>query len=249
MSLILGIVLGIIILVGAIGVILLGGEGNAAAAGLSAGVLVMVWVYILIHMQNQKKLMASLAEEKSGPTGPDPQELAKAISAAVADSVPKPDAMVDGINSAMNTAMQASSQNIIKAHNDGVQNVVAGLSDLSQKMNGSGGGNDAALKDAISSALSSHADRFENVNQSLLGQLEKIGQAQGSIDKLLRVQQSVDGAIKTVANADEFKKMLLAMRAHLVESAKLLKEFSKPRTITLVEKDIDGDGIPELVPV
>ena len=92
-------------------------------------------------------------------------------------------------------------------------------------------------KDQLNSVLAQHADKLTEATQVLSGQLEKIAELEGSIEKVLHVQQTVDGTLKDVSTSEEFKETLATLRSHLEASDKFLKELAKPRMITLVEEE------------
>ncbi len=70
-------------------------------------------------------------------------------------------------------------------------------------------------------------------------QLGRVTEVAGSIDNILKLQQTVDGTLKGVTATAEFKDTLIELKRHLSESDELLKNAAKPRTIRLVEKDND----------
>ena len=84
--------------------------------------------------------------------------------------------------------------------------------------------------------LAEHSERVRVASESLAAQLQKIMQLEKDIEKVLRVQEAVDGALRGLAATDEFKQTLAALRAHVEESDKLLREVTKPRLIRIVEE-------------
>ncbi|MBN1268190.1 MAG: hypothetical protein JXB04_01265 [Kiritimatiellae bacterium] len=94
-------------------------------------------------------------------------------------------------------------------------------------------------KDQLQSVMTDHAAKMQQASDTLAAQLTKIAEIEKDIQKVLHVQEVVDGTIKTVTAAEEFQKTLTGLRTHLEESDKLLREAAKPRTIRLVE--MEGD--------
>jgi hypothetical protein len=89
----------------------------------------------------------------------------------------------------------------------------------------------------MKTVLAEHNEKFQAANVALTAQLGKIAELEKEIQKILHLQESVDNALKGVAATDEFKQTLVALRTHVQESDKLLREISKPKTIRLVESD------------
>ncbi len=86
-------------------------------------------------------------------------------------------------------------------------------------------------------SMSTHAEQLSKASQAIASQLEKIMTLEKDIQKVLHLQQVVDGTMKSVATAEEFKQTLNVLRTHIEASDKLLKELAKPRTIRLVETE------------
>lgn len=99
------------------------------------------------------------------------------------------------------------------------------------------GGGDLGEKMKI--ALAESLSKFEQSQQALAAQLERISALQQSIENVLHMQQVVEGTVKTVAASEEFAKLIAALREHLQASDNLLREVSKPRRIRLIETEGD----------
>jgi hypothetical protein len=84
-----------------------------------------------------------------------------------------------------------------------------------------------------------HAEKLQAATQAIAAQLDKIMALEQDIQKVLHIQEVVDGTLKSVAATDEFKKTLEALRTHIEASDNLLREVAKPKTIRLVETDED----------
>jgi hypothetical protein len=89
----------------------------------------------------------------------------------------------------------------------------------------------------LDKVLGEHAEKSQAAAQAVAGQLAKIQELEKDIQKILHIQEVVDGTIKSVSAAEEFKQMLVALRTHLQESDKVLREAAKPKTIRLVENE------------
>lgn len=146
------------------------------------------------------------------------------------------------------TATTADLKDIEKALGTVVTDLTGGLSTNAEKMKTALGHHIESIDKAGSSwggqlkgVLNEHAEKLTSAGQALAGQLEKIAQLEKEIQKVLHVQQVVDGTIKNVSSAEEFKQTLASLRTHLQESDTLLKklteELAKPKTIRLVEQE------------
>ena len=89
----------------------------------------------------------------------------------------------------------------------------------------------------MKTVLAEHNEKFQAANVALTAQLGKIAELEKDIQKILHLQEAVEGTIKGVAVSAEFKQTLIALKTHLEESDKLLREISKPKTIRLVESE------------
>jgi hypothetical protein len=86
-------------------------------------------------------------------------------------------------------------------------------------------------------SMSTHGEQLAKASQAIASQLEKIMALEKDIQKVLHLQQVVDGTMKSVSTAEEFKQTLTVLRNHIEASDKVLKELAKPRTIRLVETE------------
>lgn len=94
----------------------------------------------------------------------------------------------------------------------------------------------------LQTVLSESINRMTTASQNLADQLGKIAVLEADIEKVLHVQGAVEQTMKAVASTEEFKQTMDAIRSHLEESDKMLRELAKPRTIRLVETDADAEG-------
>lgn len=95
----------------------------------------------------------------------------------------------------------------------------------------------SAQAEQLKALLAQHVDGLTKASTAIAGQLDKIMQLEKDIQQVLHVQQVVDGSIKAVSGAEEFKSTLAALRKHLEQSDTLIREVTKPRTIRLVEQE------------
>jgi hypothetical protein len=91
------------------------------------------------------------------------------------------------------------------------------------------------LSEQIGGALAEHGDTLRSASQQLSSQLDRIAELQQNIEKLLHVQEAVEGVMKSVSASQEFTETLGALRNHVEETDKVLRQLSKPRRIRLVE--------------
>lgn len=196
---------------------------------------------------------------------PDPEKAAEAMKSALASVIADTSAQLQKIQQAfVQTQSQlvdrwmkaaetttADLKNIQSALSTVIHDLTAGLSKNAEHLNAilkehaegiKAGGGDWSQR--IGSALADQLAKFESSQQALAAQLEKIASLQQSIEKVLQIQQVVDGTIKTVAASEEFAKLVSALREHLEASDKLLREVSRPRTIRLVETEIETGDVP-----
>lgn len=121
------------------------------------------------------------------------------------------------------------------AYGEGAGKLQAALAAVTGQM----GKDVGAWSGNLQEALTEQTQKLTAATQALSGQLEKIAALEKDIEKVLHVQEAVDGAMKAVASSEEFKKTLEALREHLAESDNLLREASRPRTIRLVESEAE----------
>lgn len=136
-----------------------------------------------------------------------------------------------------NEALKSSAEAVsggVDAAAQKLQAVIAGhAQEIQNALQGVGG----TWRDEISGALSEHAQKLTEANNTLAAQLEKIAALEQDIEKVLHIQETVEGTIKEVAASEAFKATMDSLRIHLEQSDKLLREVAKPRTIRLVESD------------
>lgn len=89
-------------------------------------------------------------------------------------------------------------------------------------------------------ALKQQAEKIQAASQALQEQLDRIVQLGRDIEKMLHVQQAIEGTLKTVAATEEFRQTLDTLRKHVETSDALLREAAKPRVIRLVESEGEG---------
>ena len=119
-------------------------------------------------------------------------------------------------------AHQEAAAQVVKAQQEATGQIAKAQGDMAAKL--------AATQQETSSQLAKAQDKIAE-------QLGRITELASSIDKILKLQQAVDGTLKGVTMTEEFKSTLVELKRHLAESDALLKNAAKPRTIRLVEKD------------
>jgi hypothetical protein len=91
-------------------------------------------------------------------------------------------------------------------------------------------------------ALQDHTDRIATTTQALSENLSAIGDLGKNIEKMLHIQEAIDGALDTVMKTDDFQKTIARLSDHLEKSDELLKQATRPRQIQLVEARVDSDN-------
>ena len=136
---------------------------------------------------------------------------------------------------------------IEKAVTSGVQQLQQALTGPAQQLQQA----TAGVGPQVEKAVSAGAEKLQAAMASQLASIEKASGALGAqadrvlavgkdIQGLLQVTQAVEGAIKTLASADEFKRTLAALQTHLAQSDELIKVATKPRKISFVERELEG---------
>ncbi|MBU0678688.1 MAG: hypothetical protein KJ626_11285 [Verrucomicrobia bacterium] len=148
----------------------------------------------------------------------------KSIFAEQSSSMSKQSAELKSSLAALSTDLGA----VLSEHSKSLSNVSSEINTAISNGHTSG-----AKK--IEQSLAEHADKVQSASQQLAAQLDKITELEQDIQKVLHVQEVVDGTIKSVTATEEFSSMLTSLRTHLEESDKVLREVSKPRKIRLVE--------------
>ena len=93
----------------------------------------------------------------------------------------------------------------------------------------------SAAAETIAKAQEKAADKLAQSQDAVAKQLDRIAGLASTIDQTLQLQKSVDGTLKGVTAAEEFKSTLLELKRHLADSDQLLKNAARPRTLRLVE--------------
>lgn len=124
----------------------------------------------------------------------------------------------------------AQLKDVLQAHNQGVEKTLASVP-------GQLASSYSAGASQIEAAFKQYAQQVQAAAQSLQGQLTKITEVGTQIDKVLRVQETVDGTIKSLKATEEFSRTLETLRKHVEASDALLREVARPRVIRLVESE------------
>lgn len=233
---------------------------SALASLVSAIVLVLVLVKLGdIADQSSGNKGGGVTAEELGP------ELAKAIDAAFKAYVPNPDKFAAATSAAIEQAVKKSGEgvdtlhkNLLAAQNQAAEKWTVNQKSATQGLESAAKSVDAAAakitealtahtqqidkveasaREQLKTVLTQHADSLGKASTAIAGQLDKIMQLEKDIQQVLHVQQVVDGSIKAVSGAEEFKATLAALRKHLEQSDTIIREATKPRTIRLVEQE------------
>lgn len=180
-----------------------------------------------------EKLQKSVGEGQ----GAAAEKVAQALSAATADLK----AVKESLSSAtgdLKTGLAAGVgqwKGVLEAHSQSLDKSLASIPGQLAKTYGEGAGQ-------VVAAFKDHAEKVAAASQGLQAQLDRVAQLGKEIEKVLHVQQTVDGTLKAVAATEEFRKTLDVLNKHVEASDKLLREAAKPKTIRLVESDPDAQG-------
>ncbi len=178
---------------------------------------------------------------------PNPEKFAAANAAAVEQAIKKAGEGVEALHknllsaqaqatekwSANEKAAIQSLENAAKAFETAASKLADALSAHAQQLDKV----ETAAREQLKGVLTQHADSMTKSAAAIASQLDKIMQLEKDIQQVLHVQQVVDGSIKAVSGAEEFKATLAALRKHLEQSDSLIREATKPRTIRLVEQE------------
>jgi methyl-accepting chemotaxis protein len=78
---------------------------------------------------------------------------------------------------------------------------------------------------------------IKKTSEKLAEQLAGIGELTQGMDKILKVQESVDGLMNQVAGAEQMKKLFETIQSNIQENSRYLQEAAKPRVVRLVESE------------
>jgi chromosome segregation ATPase len=145
-------------------------------------------------------------------------------------------------------ALKANTEQVEKAlqgHTDRAEKSLQGHTDRAEKaLQGHTEREDASLQghtERAEKALQGHTDRIAATTQALAESLSAIGDLGKNIEKMLHIQEAIDGTLDTMMKTDEFQKTIARLSDHLEKSDELLKLAIRPRQIQLVEARVDSD--------
>lgn len=205
--------------------------GNSVLAWASL-VVVAVTLYARQNMLNQidfyleSHLLSRLPAGGNSATATGSQlgsALGDAIERSFKAHMPQPEQLSAAISSAVGEVSKETG-NVLKQ-------VQEALSQHAQEIGSAG----STWSEQIGGVLAQHADTLQAANGQLATQLEKIARIEEDIEKVLHIQETVDKTLQSVTATEEFQQTLQALRSHVEESSKLLRELAKPRKIRLVE--------------
>jgi uncharacterized phage infection (PIP) family protein YhgE len=101
---------------------------------------------------------------------------------------------------------------------------------------------DGTMRKNLEESLRAHTDRIAATTEALSENLSAISDVSKNIEKMLHIQEAIDGALDTMMKSDEFQKTIARMSDHLVKSDELLKQATRPRQIQLVETRVDRNA-------
>lgn len=151
-------------------------------------------------------------------------EFAEAVAKSVSASTDSLSAAQTEFAGQLSKAQEQAAAQLAQSQQEATAQITKAQSDMAAKL--------AAAQEQAAAQLSKS-------QSEVASQLGRVTEVAGSIDNILKLQQTVDGTLKGVTATAEFKDTLLELKRHLSESDELLKNAAKPRTIRLVEKDND----------
>ena len=192
------------------------------------------------NLEGAKKALESLAASFSSGQSTGVEKL----QAALASHVQQLEKVTTASNAQAQGSMSTHAEQLKKAFESLASTLSSGQAAGAEKLQAALAAHVQQLEKITSAAnaqaqgsLATHGDQFTKASQAIATQLEKIMALEKDIQKVLHLQQLVDGTMKSVSAAEEFKQTLSTLRTHIEASDKLLKELSKPRTIRLVETE------------
>jgi hypothetical protein len=99
--------------------------------------------------------------------------------------------------------------------------------------------NSEAWRARFESSINAHSAGIEKSNRELAGTLEKIALLGRDIEKLLKVQETIDTTLENMARTDDFKRTMGRLAEDLENVERVLKDANRPRAIRLVESQAD----------
>lgn len=98
---------------------------------------------------------------------------------------------------------------------------------------------------SIANSLNNQAQeicqQLEQVAQVLENRLAVLEQADSKITKLLQLQPSGENSLHSLGKTTQLEEVLTSLREHLARLNPLLQQLNKPRRITLIEHDKNGN--------
>jgi hypothetical protein len=233
---------------------------SAVASMLSALILLL----ILVRLRSMSRVEsatsgASISAKELG------AELASSIDAAFKAHVPNPEKFAAANSAAIDQAIKQASDSIATLHKNflsaqtqavdkwsaneraavqSLENAAKAIETAASRLNDMLTAHiqqldksQTAAREQLKLVFTHHIEGMNKAASAIAGQLDKIMQLEKDIQQVLHIQQVVDGSIKAVSTAEEFKTTLVALRKHLEQSDALIREATKPRTIRLIEQE------------
>ncbi|MCS6771454.1 MAG: hypothetical protein NZ740_05445 [Kiritimatiellae bacterium] len=178
---------------------------------------------------------------------PNPEKFAAAQAAAIEQSLKKAGEALEGLHKNFLASQQQAVEKWTAAEKSAVQHLEQAAKSIEQaaaKIHEALSAHiqqmektESSARDQLKTALTQHVEGLSKASSAIAAQLDKIMQLEKDIQQVLHIQQVVDGSIKAVSSAEEFKATLAALRKHLEQSDALIREATKPRTIRLIEQE------------
>ena len=257
-------VLGLLVAESAAILILLFASAGFAAPGalltLTSGLMVLIALVAIARFQLASKMSGYIESHLLSKIGNDTPaaaslDFAKAVAKSVSDSTAALAAAQTQFAVQFVQSQEKASAQLVKAQQDTAAQMakaqLEAAAQLSKTQQESAALVAKTQQDATAQLTKAQADMAAKLSSTQEASAAQLAKAQveiatqlgrvtalaSTIDNVLKLQQSVDGTLKGISAAEEFKSTLVELHRHLSESDAILKNASKPRTIRLVEKD------------
>lgn len=196
---------------------------------LGTGLMLLVVLVSMARLQLASQLAGYMESHLLARIGNDTPaaagvEFAQSVAKSVADSTASLAAAQAKFADQLSKAQEQAAAQIAKVQQEAAALAAKSQSDLSAK---------------LSSSQEQATTQLAKAQDKVAEQLGRLTELAGTIDRIFKLQQAVDGTLKGVAVTEEFKSTLVELKRHLAESDQLLRNAAKPRSIRLVEKDVD----------
>jgi biopolymer transport protein ExbB/TolQ len=128
-------------------------------------------------------------------------------------------------------AFLASRQDIGRQEGEHLKSLVTGLSSSAQGM----ADQYRQSADGLQSVTRESSEKSIQASMQLADRMQEITRLAGSIQDLLKIEESMEKSLKGISASEEFGKTLQDLRSHLSTTTEFCNRMSKPRVIKLRE--------------